>query len=100
VVTPSQEVSLLAIMESMAAGKAVVATRVGGIPEVVAHGETGLLVPPADVPALANALDDLLANHWMRARMGQAGRRAVEQRFNTHAAVRRMLEVYERLAGD
>jgi glycosyltransferase involved in cell wall biosynthesis len=97
VVTPLQEVSLLAIMESMAAGKPVIATRVGGIPEVVTHRDTGLLVPPADVGALAKALADLLGNTWMRVRMGKAGRRAVEERFNTDAAVGRLLEVYERL---
>ena len=66
-------------LEAMAAGKAVVATRVGGVPELVLHDETGLLVPPDDAPVLAAALAQLTANADLRARMGQAGRRRVQQ---------------------
>ncbi len=54
-------------LEAMACGTAVVGSRVGGIPEVVAHGETGLLVPPGDPPALARAINALVTDERMRA---------------------------------
>jgi glycosyltransferase involved in cell wall biosynthesis len=97
VVPPTEEVSVLAIMESMAASKPVVASRVGGIPEVVSHGESGLLVPPADASALATALSDLLRNPWLRHKMGGAGRRIAEANFNASVAARQMVDVYENL---
>jgi len=97
VVPPTEEVSLLAIMESMAASKPVIATRVGGIPEVIADGQTGLLVSPGDVAALATALAYLLRNASAREKLGKAGRRAVEEEFNTRCAASRMLAVYEDL---
>ena len=83
----------LTLLEAMATGLAVVATQVGGNPEVVADGETGLLVPPGDPAALAAAMLRLRGNEWERRRMGQAGRRRVERRFD----VRRMTAEYERL---
>jgi glycosyltransferase involved in cell wall biosynthesis len=98
VVPPKEEVSLLAIMESMAASKPVIATRVGGIPEVVADGLTGVLVPPGDVPALTAALISLLQNPWLADKLGKAGRRAVEEQFNTQVATSSMLNLYEELA--
>jgi glycosyltransferase involved in cell wall biosynthesis len=98
VVTPTKEVSLLAIMESMAASKPVIATRVGGIPEVVIDGRSGLLVPPSDVSALADALAQLLQNAWLRDKLGKEGRRAVEETFNTRVAATRMIDAYEELA--
>ena len=97
VVPPTEEVSVLAIMESMAASKPVIASKVGGIPEVVAHGESGLLVPPGNPSALATALTDLLRNPWLRHKMGEAGRRLVEENFNASVAARRMVTVYENL---
>jgi glycogen(starch) synthase len=62
------------LIEAMAAGLPVVATRVGGIPEVVADGETGLLVPPGDAPALAAAVDRLLADPALAKRLGASAR--------------------------
>jgi glycogen synthase len=81
-------------LEAMACGAAVVASRVGGIPEVVADGETGVLVPPGDVPALAAALRSLLEAPERRRALGQAGRRRVEALFSWDRVAERTLEVY------
>jgi glycosyltransferase involved in cell wall biosynthesis len=72
----------LAAAEAMAAGKPVVATRVGGIPEYVADGETGVLVPPDDPGALADAVTALLADPDRLSRFGRAGRARVEAQFD------------------
>ena len=76
------------VLEAMAAGLPVVATDVGGLSEVVKHGETGSLVAPKDVAALANAISHLLADDTLRAAFGQAGRRRVERRFSVAANLR------------
>ena len=68
----------LSILEAMAAGKAVVATAIGGNDEAVVDGVTGLLVPPADPEALADALRTLLREPERRRRLGEAGRRRAE----------------------
>jgi len=68
------------VLEALALGKAVVATRVGGIPEVVEDGETGLLVPPRDPRALADAICTLLADRSRAQLLGEKGRRAVWDR--------------------
>jgi len=70
-----------AILVAMASSLPVVATQVGGIPELVVDGETGLLVPANDVRQLASALRQVLESQSLRRRMGQAGRRRVEQSF-------------------
>lgn len=74
-------------LEAMAAGRAVVATRVGGTPEIVSHGETGLLVPPQAPDALGGAIDALLAAPERAAAMGAAGRAALAERQLTRAAM-------------
>ena len=71
-----------ALLEAMAAGAPVVATRVGGTPEALADGESGLLVPPADVPALAAAITRLLETPLLAARLGRAARQVIEDRFS------------------
>jgi glycosyltransferase involved in cell wall biosynthesis len=71
-----------ALLEAMAAGAPVVATRVGGTPEALVDGETGLLVPPADVTALAVAIARLLGTPLLAARLGQAARQVIEDRFS------------------
>jgi glycosyltransferase involved in cell wall biosynthesis len=73
----------VAVIEAMAAARAVVATRVGGVADIVEHERTGLLVPPRDPEALAGAIARLAADPAERCRMGTAGRQAVTARF-TH----------------
>jgi len=75
-------------LEAMAAGKPVVSTLCGGIPEVVVDGQTGLLVPPQDVEALAQALLELVEDEGLRRRLGEAGRRRAKEMFSLeqHAA--------------
>lgn len=87
----------VALLEGMAARCAVVATAVGGVPGVVVDGTTGLLVPPADPAALAQACLRLLADRQMIARMGQAGRARVEARYSIDSMVRQTAEVYEQI---
>ena len=83
------EASPNVLFEAMAAGRPVVATRVGGIPEVVQHGQTGLLVPPKDPVALANALARLLGDPQRAASMGAKAREiAVEQYSPAKAAMK------------
>lgn len=83
------------VLEAMAQGRAVVATPVGGTPEIVAEGETGLLVPPRDPRALADAVARLLADPELRRRMGAAGRTRVAERFTVGAMTKRMLAIYD-----
>ena len=83
VVQPSlTEAMSNSIQEAMAAARPVVATAVGGNPELVEDGVTGLLVPPADPPALARAIDTLLSDPERRERLGRAGRRRIVERYS------------------
>jgi len=83
----------LSIMEAMAAGNPVVATNCGGIPEMLAHGRTGWLVPPADPDALSEAISGLLKDPACAGRLGQAAR----EKFFKDFTVDRMVDRYERL---
>ena len=91
------EGSPLSLMESMAAGKPVVATAVGGVPDVVVDGVTGRLVPPGDAAALAAALGELIASEDERERMGEAGRTRQREQFDFALTVERVEQLYERL---
>lgn len=85
-----------AVLEYMACGVPVVATKVGGTPELVLDGETGLLYPPGDVEALVRALATLLADEPRRVRMGAAGRARFHERFGLPRMVHETLETWER----
>jgi glycosyltransferase involved in cell wall biosynthesis len=87
------------LLDAMACGKAIVATRTGGIPEVVDDGVTGKLVAPRDHAAMAQAILELLDDHAGRARMGDAGRARVEARFTVERMIAGTAAVYARLAG-
>ncbi len=87
----------LSILEAMAAGLPVVASRVGGIPEAVVDGETGILVPPGSPAALARALEAVLGDPALGARMGASGRARAEVRFTLPRMVAETLAVYERV---
>lgn len=82
------------LLEAMASRRPVIATRVGGMPEIVRHGETGLLVPPQDPQALAAATLTLLADPATRQAMGEAGRRRVEERFGLPEHLQRLEAIY------
>jgi glycosyltransferase involved in cell wall biosynthesis len=81
--------------EAMAYGRPVVASAVGGLLDLVVDGETGLQVPPKDVPALREALERLVGNRALRRRMGAAGRERVRERFAWPAVTDATLAAYE-----
>lgn len=83
------------IVEGMAARRAVVASAAGGAAEIVESGRNGLLTPPGDVQALVSALQRLLADPAERARLGEAGRRTVEQRYTVAAHVLAVQAFYD-----
>jgi glycosyltransferase involved in cell wall biosynthesis len=85
----------LVLLEAMAAGRPVVASRVGPIPEVVLHGETGLLVEPGEPEPLAAALIELLEHPTLAARLGAAGRRRVREHFTLDRMVAETEALYE-----
>jgi glycosyltransferase involved in cell wall biosynthesis len=86
----------LSILEAMAAGLPVVSSRVGGVPELVVDGETGLLVPPGDPSAMAGALGRLLADGGLRRRLGAAGRARAERCFDVRRQRQEHLACYAR----
>jgi glycosyltransferase involved in cell wall biosynthesis len=87
-------------LEAMACGTPVVASRVGGIPEVVQDGETGWLVEPGDPAALAGALQAVLADPARARRMGEAGRRRVEAHFSWDRIAALTMDVYRQAIDD
>jgi glycosyltransferase involved in cell wall biosynthesis len=87
----------VALVDAMAAGKPAVGTRVGGIPEVLVDGETGVLVEPRDHGAMAASLIRLLKDDAARKRFGAAARERARQHFTVERMVRETAGVYERL---
>jgi len=85
------------IMEAMAAEKPVVATAVGGTPELVVDGKTGFLVEPGDADSMAGRIAELLADPELAARMGRAGKIRIETDFTIDSMVSRTAAVYEKV---
>jgi glycosyltransferase involved in cell wall biosynthesis len=95
-VLPSyREAQGLTILEAMALARPVVASRVGGIPEMIEDGRNGLLVPPHDPPELANAIVRLLTNHPLADMIGRAGHDTVHDRFCIQLMVNAVQELYD-----
>lgn len=87
-----------ALLEAMATARPVVATAVGGTPEVIADGVSGLLVPADDAAAMATAIGRLLDDPRAAARLGAAARQTVEERYGARSMVRRLEAVYAAVA--
>ena len=97
-VLPSHVEALpMSVLEAMAAGCPVVATSVGGIPDVVCHGANGMLVPPRKPHALAEALAGLLTDPALGARLAREARATVAQRYTVERSLERLEQVYRAL---
>ncbi len=94
---PVAELLGLSVLEAMASGTPVIASRVGGVPEVVEHGVTGYLVEPGDTAALREQLAALLERPTLARRLGDNARDAVLERFTWDAVARRCLDCYTEL---
>jgi glycosyltransferase involved in cell wall biosynthesis len=88
----------LSLLEAMAQGLPVVTTSVGGTPEVVVDGQSGLLVPPADPERLAAAMLKIWSDPNLSRRMGAAGRQRVEQDFNVAITTAKYESLYQELS--
>lgn len=84
----------VALLEAMAAARPVVVTAVGGMPDAVVHGANGLLVPPADPAALAEAIGSLLADETTASRLAAAARATAKERYSITSVARRIEDVY------
>jgi len=84
------------ILEAMAAARPVVSARLAGIPELVVHEETGLLVSPGDTAALADALERLLRDPQLRLRYGNAGRARIEQHFRIEQTIAPLIQLFQK----
>ena len=89
----------MVVLEAMAAGLPVIATSVGAIPDVVRDGEEGIIVPPCDTPALTAALGRLLSDPELRVRMGERGRRRVEEVYSCDVVMAQLEAIYRALLG-
>lgn len=88
-----------AVLEAMAAGLPAVCTAIGGLPELIEHGETGLLVPPRDPRGLADAVVRVIADDGLRERMGDAARRRLEDHFTLDRSVAETERVIAEVVG-
>jgi glycosyltransferase involved in cell wall biosynthesis len=99
VLCSDREAGPLSLLEYMESARPLVATRVGGIPEIVEDGHTGVLVEPRDPAALAEAIAGLLADPARARRLGDAGRELRRREFDIDLTVRRFEELYSELSG-
>lgn len=90
----------LSVLEAMAAGKPVVVSRVGGVPEIVHDGETGLMIRPGDVPGLTAALLSLIEDPARRTALGARGRQHVQEHFSVPSMIARYQDLYQAYAVD
>ena len=95
-----QEGFPMVILEALAAGKAVIASEVGAIPDVIRHGATGMLVPPGDADALADALCFLIEDKGARQRLGQSGHELVREVYDFERTVGQYDDLYQRVLGE
>jgi glycosyltransferase involved in cell wall biosynthesis len=86
-----------AVLEAMACGKPVVATRVGGVPEIISNENNGILVEPGSVIGLSKAIIKLLLDHELATRIGNSARKTIEQRYTTESVARKTTSIYEGL---
>ncbi|NNE10226.1 MAG: glycosyltransferase family 4 protein [Gemmatimonadetes bacterium] len=98
--TSLRETLALAPIEGMACGLPAICTDVGSVRDLVVDGETGFVVPPADVNAIAAAFSRMLSNVELRARMAAASRKRVEEKFTQERAVREYVSTFRRYAGE
>ncbi|MBI2121709.1 MAG: glycosyltransferase family 4 protein [Candidatus Sungbacteria bacterium] len=82
------------LLEAMAAGLPAIATRVGGIPDIIQNNENGLMVPPSDPQALSTALKTLIENTVIRARLGKQANRTVKTKFTLNAMIEKTISLY------
>lgn len=85
------------ILEAMACGAPCVASRVGGIPDIITDGENGFLVEPGDPSAIASRISNLLENETLRKEMGRQGRRTVLEKFSWESKAQELLDIYYNL---
>lgn len=86
----------MTLLEAMASGTPVVASNVGGVPEMIVDGTTGLLVPPKDAAALARNIDTILGDRDLARKMSAHARTRVLEEFSAEVMARRTAEVYKR----
>lgn len=87
-------------MQALAAAKPVVSSAVGGMPEIVLDGETGILVPPQNPAAIVDALDKLLSDSSLRDKLGRNGQQRVKEKFSVENMVANTLAVYEKILAE
>ena len=84
----------MSILEAMATGLPVIATKVGGIPEVIQDGQNGILVPPQDPVSLANAICRVLDDHKLAASLGGKARLTIEENYSLPAVTKAYTKLY------
>ena len=89
----------LVALEAMACGVAPVATRVGGVPEVITHGETGFMEEPGDVAAQAGRVVELLTDNALHTRITESGRQRAKERFGTDRIIPQYEQFYREVLG-